>query len=284
VIVAVTGAGGGVGRAFLSRLPPEHDRHELTHDLLDIGDHREVIETLRDIKPEAIVNCAAMTEVDECERSPAAAYRANTIGPHNLALAAKQLGAVLLHISTDYVFDGIKPTPYDELDATNPLSVYGRSKLGGERLVRAVLPEHFIVRTGYLFGSGTDYPTAAVKRLRAGETAGGLVDRIGTPTYVVHLAERLLPLLATERFGTYHLAGSEPASWHEVLSRVRSMAGLPGEVAVQHAADLNLPAPRPTNSALTSVLIHDIGLDPMPPLDAALEDAYAALRSSGARE
>ena len=274
MIIAVTGAAGGVARVFLSHVPPEHDRHVLTHDLLDIGDHREVMETLRDLKPEAIVNCAAMTNVDECERSPDVAYRTNATGPHNLALAARQLGAMLLHISTDYVFDGTKPTPYDELDATNPLSVYGRSKLGGERMVREVLPEHFIVRTGYLFGSGTDYLTGAVNRLRAGETVGGLVDRTGTPTYVVHLADRLLPLMATERFGTYHLAGPEATSWYDVLTRVKDKAGFRGEVAAQHAVDLNLPAPRPSNSALISLFVHDMGIDPMPSLDAALEDAY----------
>jgi dTDP-4-dehydrorhamnose reductase len=274
MIIAVTGAAGGVGRAFLSRLPPEHDWHVLTHDLLDIGHHREVMETFRDLKPEAIVNCAAMTKVDECERSPAAAYRTNTTGPHNLALAAKQLGAILLHISTDYVFDGAKPTPYDELDTTNPLSVYGRSKLGGEGAIREVLPEHFIVRTGYLFGSGTDYLTGAVNRLRAGEMAGGLVDRIGTPTYVVHFAERLIQLMATERFGTYHLAGPEPTSWHDVLTRVKGLTGYLGEVTTQRAVDLKLQAPRPSNSALTSLYVHDMGIDPMPPLDAALADAY----------
>ena len=274
MIIAVTGAAGGVGRAFLSRLPPEHDWHILTHDLLDIGDHRAVMETLLDLKPEAIVNCAAMTNVDECEGSPELAYRSNTMGPHNLALAARHVGATLLHVSTDYVFDGTKPTPYDELDVTNPISVYGRSKLGGEHMIRSVLAEHFIVRSGYLFGSGTDYLSAAVNRLRAGETVGGLVDRIGTPTYVVHFAERLMPLMETGRFGTYHLVGPEVTNWYDVLTRVKNLAGYPGEVTIQHAAELNLPAPRPSNSALTSLFVHDTGLAAMPPLDEALADLY----------
>jgi dTDP-4-dehydrorhamnose reductase len=274
VIIAVTGASGGVGRAFLSRLPPEHDWHVLTHDLLDIADHRAVMETLLDLSPEAIVNCAAMTNVDECESAPDLAYRSNTMGPHNLALAARKLGAVLLHVSTDYVFDGRKAGPYDELDAASPLSVYARSKLGGEEMIRQVLHEHFIVRTGYLFGSGTDYLSGAVDRLARGETVGGLVDRIGTPTYVAHFAERLMPLLATGRFGTYHLAGPDVTNWYDVLTRVKNLAGLSGEVTIQHAEDLDLPAPRPSNSALTSLFVHDAGIDPVPPLDIALKDLY----------
>ena len=278
MIIVVTGAAGGVGRAFLSRLPPEHDWHILTHDLLDIGDHRAVMETLTDLKPEAIVNCAAMTNVDECETSPGLAYRSNTMGPHNLALAARELGAMLLHVSTDYVFDGTKAGPYDELDATSPLSVYARSKLGGEEMIRRVLPEHFIVRTGYLFGSGTDYLSAAVARMARGETVGGLVDRIGTPTYVMHFAERLMPLANTGRFGTYHLVGQEVTNWYDVLTRVKALAGFAGDVTIQHAAELNLPAARPSNSALVSLFVRDMGIDPMPSLDDALKDLYGGRR------
>jgi dTDP-4-dehydrorhamnose reductase len=284
VIIAVTGPGGSVGRAFLSRLPPEHDWHVLTHDLLDIGDHRAVMETLLDLRPDAIVNCAAMTDVDQCETAADLAYRSNTMGPHNLALAARKIGAVLLHVSTDYVFDGTKAGPYDELDSTNPLSVYGRSKLGGETMIRDVLPEHFIVRTGYLFGSGTDYLGTAVNRLRAGETVGGLVDRIGTPTYVTHFADRLMPLMATGRFGTYHLVGSEVTNWYDVLTRVKTIAGYSGEVTIQHAADLSLPAPRPSNSALTSLFVHHIGVDPMPSLDDALTDLHGRPGGQPVRE
>jgi len=201
------------------------------------------------LAPAVIVNCAAMTAVDRCESEQEAAYRVNAAGPHNLALAARRCGAALLHVSTDYVFDGSKGGPYDELDPPNPLSVYGRSKLGGEERVREILPEHFVVRTGYVFGSGRDHLTRSLDRLRRGEEAGGITDRIGSPTYVVHLAERLLPLIRTGRFGTYHLAGSEAAPWFDVLRRARDIAGLAGSITPQSAVDLGLPAPRPANSA-----------------------------------
>jgi dTDP-4-dehydrorhamnose reductase len=237
--VVVTGAGGTVARAFLEQAPSHHDVVPLAHADLDVGDHHAVMGTVVLLHPDAIVNLAAMTRVDDCEIEREEAYRSNTAGPHNLALAARASGAVLLHVSTDYAFDGTKDAPYDELDRPNPISVYARSKVGGEELVRAHLPEHFVVR--------------------------------GTPTFVRHLAERLLPLILTGRFGTYHLSGPETASWFDVLTRIRFLAGLPVEVERQLAQDLALPAARPANSALTSLFAGDLGLA-MPPLDVALKE------------
>ncbi len=268
----VTGASGGVARAFLAQVPAHHEVRAFTHEELDIGDYHAVMQTVHEVGPEAVLNFAAFTKVDACETAPELAYRANTVGPQNLALASRRVGIVLLHVSTDYVFDGEKPTPYDELDVPNPISVYARSKLGGEDMVRQLTHEHFVVRVGYVFGAGTDYLSGAVQRLARGEAAGGVVDRVGTPTYVHHLATRFLPLLLTGRFGTYHLAGPESASWFDVLTRVKALAGYPGEVFEQHADELGLPAPRPRGSALTSAFLHEVGIDPLPPLEVALKE------------
>ncbi len=273
--LVVTGAGGGLGRAFLEQAPAHHDIHAFTRAELDIGDHDAVMGTIPLLRPDAVLNFAAFTGVDACESEPARATRDNALGPHSLALAARSCGASILHVSTDYVFDGKKSAPYDELDPPAPLSVYGRAKLAGEVMVRAATPEHFIVRTGYVFGGGLDFLTGAVAKLRAGEAAGGLQDRTGSPTFVGHLAARILPLLMTGRYGTYHLAGPETTTWYDVLRELKGLGNLPGTVEPQKAVYLGLPAPRPLHSGLTSALVPHLGIEPFPALETALMEFLA---------
>ena len=269
--LVVTGAEGGLGRAFLAQLPEHHDVHPFGHATLDVGDHDAVMQLVPPLHPDAIFNLAAFTGVDANESDPVRAIRDNAAGPQSLALAARECGAALVHISTDYVFDGSKPDPYDELDRPAPLSVYGRAKLAGEEHVRTLTPEHLIVRVGHVFGGGADYLTSAAHALRSGEPVGGIQDRVGTPTFVHDISERLLPLLLSRRWGTYHLAGTDVCSWFDVMTRLKEIGGLAGDVTPQRAGDLGLLAPRPANAALSSVYLAGIGVDPMPPLDDALE-------------
>jgi dTDP-4-dehydrorhamnose reductase len=270
VRLAVTGAGGRLGRELLDVLPSHHDAIALGRDDLDVGDHDAVMRTIPALAPDAVLHLAAFTDVDGNEHDPDRAFRDNARGAHSVALAAASCGAAIVHLSTDYVFDGTKGTPYDESDVTSPVSVYGRAKALGERLVREVAPQHVIVRSGFLFGSGTDHLSTQVAKIRRGEHGVGIADRVGTPTYVRDLAERLVPLLLTRRWGTYHLAGPEATTWLDVLMRCRVIADLPGSVEPQRAVDVGLVAPRPSFSALTSVMVAGTTVPPFPPLDDAL--------------
>lgn len=267
--IAVTGAGGGLGRAFLERVPDRHEVHAFTHKNLPVEDLHAVMQRVVPVRPEVIMNFAAFTAVDDCEIDPGRAFAANALGARHLALAARACDAVLVHVSTDYVFDGTKGQPYHEFDRPNPLSAYGKSKLAGEREA-ALAPEHLVVRTSWLFGAEGDRVARWLGRLAAGEAVGAIVDRTGSPTHVGHLAERLLPLVHSGQRGVVHLAGPEPASWHDLLLRLVRLGDLPGEVAEQKEGDLGRPAPRPANSALTSVVLPRTGVPPMPSLDQAI--------------
>ena len=273
----VTGAGGGLGRAFLDVASDAHMVASFAHGELDIADADRVRDAVAPIAPHAILNFAAFTKVDACESDPTTSFLANAVGVENLVRAAAEAEAALVHVSTDYVFDGEKGSAYDEDDVPDPQSVYAESKLAGEEYARAY-ERSFIVRTGFVFGGGSDYLSGAAERLAAGEEVGGLADRVGSPTFVRHLAERIMPLVESERFGTYHLAGPEPTTWFDVLGRLKRIGDLPGTPVEQHAEELGLPAPRPRNSALVSKYADDAGVPPMPPLDQSLKEFLDARR------
>jgi dTDP-4-dehydrorhamnose reductase len=270
--LAVTGAAGGVGRALVDRAGRKHEVIDFGHDDLPVERRDVVLRRIRNAAPDVVVHLAAMTAVDGCEEDPDRAFAVNAGGTANVSDAAREAGALLVYTSTDYVFDGEKEEPYVESDAPGPISAYGKSKLAGEDEVRSRAGEHLVVRTGWLFGAGDDFVSTAVRRLANGAQVGGIVDRIGTPTYVPHLADRLAALVDSDLRGLVHVAGPQPTTWFGLLARARDLAGLPGELIEQRSADLSLPAPRPKNSALASEVLPVPRVDALPPLDRALAE------------
>jgi dTDP-4-dehydrorhamnose reductase len=276
--IAVTGAGGGVGRAFLDAAGRSHEVHGFTRQDLDVRSFEAVRSALDPVRPDVIVHLAAMTAVDACETEAQRAAETNVLGPFNVAGSATRTGALLVALSTDYVFDGEKGEPYDENDRPNPLSTYAWTKLAGERAAEAVGPELLVVRTAWVFGARNDFVSKAVRRLRDGEEVGGIVDQVGSPTHVAHLAERLLPLVESGVRGVVHLAGPEATTWHDVLVRAKRLGDLSGEVVEQKADELERPAPRPAYSALVSRIVPTTTVPPMPPLDEAIRRVLADVR------
>ncbi|HEY5908919.1 MAG TPA: dTDP-4-dehydrorhamnose reductase [Vicinamibacteria bacterium] len=250
--VLVTGAGGQLGRALGPALR-EHEVVALAHSQLDITHPAAVREALQVHRPDLVLNAAAYNAVDRAETDREQAFRANCDGPRVLAEAAEQAKATILHVSSDYVFDGEKGAPYDEMDRPRPLSVYGESKLAGERAVRAANPRHFIVRTAWVYAHGGKNFPLTILALGSKGPVRVVDDQRGSPTYAPHLAEGIARLVATEAFGTWHLAGGGEASWYELtceLFRLRRMASPASPIKT---ADFPRPARRPRRAPLVSL-------------------------------
>ncbi len=277
----ITGAAGQLGQALvLSAGRQGWDAAATDLPDLDITDPQAVWKALNRRRPEVVINAAAATRVDELESDPDGALRVNGLGPRNLAVACRRLGVKLVHLSTDYVFDGTKAGPYVEWDKTEPLSVYGRSKLLGEEWVRQQCPDHFIVRTAWLYGvPGPNFVMAILARGRSLGPDGELKvvqDQRGTPTSALALAPQLLALAATEAFGTYHATCQGETTWYEFAGLILETAGLAVRVTPCTTAEFPRPAPRPANSVLANRLLQVAGLDRMPAWQAAYRQFWEA--------
>jgi dTDP-4-dehydrorhamnose reductase len=251
----VLGSGGMLGRAVVdaaARLG--HDAIGLTHAELDITDAAHVARVVAAAEPGAVVNCAAYTDVDGSETNEARAHRVNADGAGNASRAAAEAGARIVHVSTDYVFDGTKREPWVESDPVGPLQAYGRSKLAGERAVADANPEHAIVRAAWLFGTGG--PSFAGTMLRLGaerDEVSVVTDQRGRPTWTGHLAPALVEL--TERrgdVGVLHATGPGECSWYELAVELFHRVGMPTRVLPTTSATFARPAARPAYSVLGS--------------------------------
>jgi dTDP-4-dehydrorhamnose reductase len=237
-----------------------HELVGLTRAELDVTDATAVQQAFTRVRPDAALNCAAWTDVDGAEAHPEQAHAVNAEGSGNLARAAADARVPLVHVSSDYVFDGDAcvdasgaPRPYVESDATGPRSIYGQSKLAGERQVLGASPRHTVVRSSWLFGTGGANFVETMLRLAGEREAVQVVtDQVGCPTWTGHLAPALLGLLERQVSGLVHLAGTGHVSWNGFAAEIFRQAQLPCLVEPATTAQMARPAPRPAWSALES--------------------------------
>jgi dTDP-4-dehydrorhamnose reductase len=259
--ILIAGAGGQLGRALQTVLTG-HEVVALTHSQLDVARFEDTREAVTAHRPDVVINAAAYTNVDGAESDQAGAYKLNALAPRNLSIASYEIGAPLVHVSTDYVFDGLGDRPYHEFDRTNPLSIYGKSKLEGERTAAAHNPRHYIVRTSWIYHTeGENFPKAMLAQSKRAEVRV-VCDQYGSPTYAPHLAAAIAKLMETGAYGTWHIAGKGAASRFEMTRKLYQLFGI-GTVALPAATtEFPRPAPRPRYSVLTTVQEPEILLPP----------------------
>ncbi|MBI5014318.1 MAG: dTDP-4-dehydrorhamnose reductase [Deltaproteobacteria bacterium] len=283
--VLVTGAKGLLGREVCRELGAGGSEVvPVDLDDVDLCEREPTLRLATEARPDAVVHCAAWTDVDACEADPDRAFRVNAVAARNAALAARRVGAKILHVSTDYIFSGREPGAYRETDPVGPLSVYGASKEAGERLVREQTPDHFVLRTAWLYGDSPRCFPATIERLARQYGPGGrplrvVDDQRGTPTWSRELARQIARLLPTEAFGTYHATAQGDTTWYLFARRIIASLGLACEVEPCTTAEFPRPAPRPANSVLDNLFLRVQGLDVLQPWEGAWEE-YVAERTS----
>lgn len=226
---------------------------------LDISDIDQVMNFARAEKPDAIINCAAFTNVDGCETNEDAAFKANAIGPRNLAIASRETGAKLIHVSTDYVFEGNGTRPYVESDTPNPVSAYGRTKLAGEQFVRDFADRYFILRTAWLYGDGKNFVKTMLGAAQSRDEVSVVCDQKGSPTSAVELAKMIHFLEPTENYGIFHATCEGDTNWAEFTEEIYRKAGLSTKVnhltSEEYAAMNPAAANRPKYSILENRML-----------------------------
>lgn len=263
--ILVTGASGQLGRELVQlTAPADVEIVGFGRDRLDITNLDNCRSVLAEQRPDAIIHCAAYTAVDQAESEPDAAFRVNASGSRNLAVAAEEIGARLCYVSTDYVFDGKGKAPYNEYDAPNPQTVYGKSKLAGEELVRTLCSRYFIVRTSWVYGKyGNNFVRTMLKLAGERDSLKVVSDQIGSPTYTLDLAEFLVRLVRTERYGVYHASNTGACSWYEFAQAIFEEGGRHMTVEPCSTSDFPRPAPRPAYSVMDHSAIRSNGFEPL---------------------
>lgn len=250
--IIVTGCNGQLGRAINLFYKDSQDISFVNTDVgeLDITDIDQVLRLSREVKPYAIINCAAHTGVDACEAEYDKAFKINAIGARNLSIAANETGAKMVHISTDYVFDGMGTRPYLETDATNPQGAYGSTKLAGENFVKDFAQRYFILRTAWLYGDGKNFVKAMLGKAETEESVRVVCDQYGSPTSAAELTKAIDALLFTENYGLFHATCEGSCNWAEFAQEIFRLTGKTTKVNGITTQEYNAPAPRPDRKSV----------------------------------
>lgn len=255
--VMITGANGQLGRAVNLQYADSGEYELINTDVgeLDITNIDKVMTFVREVKPYAIINCAAYTAVDACEKEEDLAFRINAIGPRNLSIAATETGAKMMHVSTDYVFDGNGTRPYRETDPTGPQGAYGRTKLAGEDFVREFSDRHFIVRTAWLYGYGKNFVKTMLRLSETNDKVRVVMDQVGSPTSADELAKAIAYLLPTENYGLFHGTCEGDCSWAQFTEEIFRLAGKNTIVEAITSEEYAAAAKRPAYSILENYML-----------------------------
>lgn len=256
--IIITGCNGQLGRALNLQMQGRQDMELVNTDVgeLDITSIDKVLAFVREMNPYAIINCAAHTNVNACETDEDNAYRINALGPRNLSIAARETGAKVMHISTDYVFDGFSDKPYREHDSVNPQGVYGRTKLEGERYVKDFAEKYFILRTAWLYGDGNNFAKTMLKLSESNDTVRVVGDQFGTPTSAAELARAVDYMIDSDNYGIFHATCEGECSWADFAKEIYRLAGLSTKVDVITTKEYPTPAARPQYSVLENYMLN----------------------------
>lgn len=273
--ILITGGNGQLGLELQKQLKQSNKNDQIistNHSTLDITDMTQVRSVLTDHQVDVVINCAAYTAVDRCETDIEDAYKVNAIGPKNLAIVCEEIGAKLIHISTDYVFDGGNKEPRREDDLTCPKTIYGKSKLLGEDYIKIFCTKHFIIRTAWLYGEGNNFVQTMLNLAQTMEEINVVGDQYGSPTSTKDLAYGILTLMSTEHYGTLHGVCLGQCSWYDFAVKIFELKDINIVVNKIKSEEFVRPAKRPKYSVLDNFMLKLYGLNSFRYWEESLED------------
>jgi len=269
--ILVTGSKGQLGKE-LSELYSDEEITGVDIDEMDITDAKQTVNFITEFNPDIVIHAAAMTDVDGCEENKETAFKVNTLGTRNVALACQKANSEMLYISTDFVFDGNKIENYNEFDKPSPLSIYGKSKYEGEKRVKELLNKFYIVRTAWLYGDGHNFVKTMLSLAENKDSLNIVSDQQGTPTYAKDLAIAISKIVDSGLYGTYHASNSGSCSWYEFAKKIFELKGVDIEVNPTTAKEFGSPAERPAYSVMDNFALESQNIYNMRDWEEALKD------------